>query len=171
MKTLNTEFTYTGATKGPESLMGDGTLHSVQATLRSIVQKVMPNGSSKLTTLGSIGVSTTRDGTLSIDTGKFTKAVASDFGGIASLLAGMSDGSGIMSQISSGVDPYASSGGLLRTKIDDLTARNRRIDSQLSSMQLRLDKYQSNLEVKYSALEQTISGLQSQGNALSSMLG
>jgi flagellar hook-associated protein 2 len=170
MKTLNAEFSYTGATKGGDSLMGDSSLQSLQNTLRGLVSRTASNGDSKLTMLAAIGVSTARDGTLSIDDTKFSKAVNSDYDGIASLLAGQTDRTGLMSQISSGLDPFAGTGGILRTKIDDLSTRNRRINDQIGSMQLRIDKYQDTLKAQYTALEQTISGLQGQSNAMASVL-
>jgi flagellar capping protein FliD len=37
-------------------------------------------------------------------------------------------------------------------------------------MQLRLDKYEESLRRQYAMLEQTIAGLQSQGNSLNSIL-
>jgi flagellar hook-associated protein 2 len=150
--------------------MGDSSLQSLQNTLRGLVSRTTSNGDSKLTMLAAIGVSTARDGTLSIDDTKFSKAVNSDYDGIASLLAGQTDRTGLMSQISTGLDPFASSGGILRTKIDNLSANNRRIDGQIGSMQLRIDKYQDTLQSQYTALEQTISGLQGQSNALTSIL-
>jgi len=171
MKTLNTEFSsVAGVTKGRDSLIGDGTLHSLQSSLRSALSSVTNNGESALTTFGSIGLTAQRDGTLSFDDAKYTKAVNEDFEGIATALAGRSDFAGLMNKIVDAVEPYSKTDGMLRTKIDNLTARNRRIDTQVSSMQLRLDKYEEMLRRQYALLEQTIAGLNSQGNSLNSII-
>jgi flagellar hook-associated protein 2 len=170
MKTLNAEFSYVGVAKGRESLMGDGTLHSLQAALRGALSKVTDNGASSLTTFGSIGISAQRDGTLMLDDAKYGKAVSSDYEGVASALAGRSDLNGLMTMITTAVEPYAATDGTLRTKIDNLGSRNRRIDQQMASMQTRMDKYEESLRRQYAILEQTISGLQSQGNSLNSIL-
>ena len=171
MKTLNTEFSNVpGVTKGRDSLSGDGALRSLQGALRSALATVTDNGDSTLTTFGSIGLVAQRDGTLSLDDAKYTKAVQADYEGIASALAGRTDLSGLMSKIVSTVEPFAATDGTIKNKIDGLASRNRRIDTQLSSMQLRLDKYEESLRRQYAALEQTIAGLQSQGNSLSSIL-
>ncbi len=170
MTTLNGEFAYVGVAKGPSSLNGDGSMLSLQASLRSMIATAVDNGGSALSTLASIGVSTQRDGTLSLDDTKFDEAVASDYDGVASLLAGKVDGQGIMGQLSGSLDQYTRTDGILRSKIDGIAARNRSIDTQLSNMQTRLDQYQEQLERKYTLLEQTIGGLQSQSSALSSIV-
>lgn len=171
MKTLNAEFAYTpGITKDRSSLVGDGTLHSLQAALRGALAEATDNGDSKLTTFGSIGLVAQRDGTLSLDDAKFTKAVTDDYEGIASALAGRADFGGLMTKISDAVDPYAKTDGTLRSKINNLTTRNRDIDRQINSMQTRLDKYEETLRRQYAALEQMISGLNSQGNQLVSIM-
>lgn len=170
MKALNTEFTYSGTARGRDSLAGDGTLHSLQSTLRGLSAETNENGESTLTTLASMGLVTNRDGTLTLDDAKFTKAVGADYEGVASLLAGRTDGSGAMSKIADGLDVFARSDGTLKTKIDNLATRNRSIDKQIDSMQLRLDKYESQLQAKFTLLEQAVSQLQSQSGALSSLI-
>lgn len=171
MKTLNTEFSVvSGVTKGRDSLIGDGTLKSLQATLRGVLGKQVENGESTLTTFGSLGLVAQRDGTLMLDDAKYNKAVTDDYEGIASALAGRTDLSGLMTKISDAIEPFSKTDGALRTKIDNLSARNRRIDQQVASMQLRLDKYEESLRRQYAALEQTMGGLQTQSNALSSIL-
>lgn len=170
MNTLNAEFDYVGVAKGADSLNGDSAMQTLQASLRNMVGKSVDNGGSMLSTLASIGVSSQRDGTLSLDDAKFGSAVSTDYDGVASLLAGKVDGQGVMGQISAGIDPYTATDGILHNRIDGLATRNRDIDKQLADMQTRLDDYQSQLEEKYSTLEQTIGNLKNQGSALTSIL-
>lgn len=171
MKTLNAEFSNVGGvTKGRDSLSADSTMRSLQTQLRSYVSGTTGNGASTITSLGAFGVSVQRDGTLSLDDAKFTKAASSDYEGIATALAGLTDGTGLMSKLADGLDSFTRSDGSLKTKIDNLASRNRRIDTQLASMQTRLDKYEATLRTQYAALESTISSLQSQGSALSGII-
>jgi flagellar hook-associated protein 2 len=170
MKTLNAAFTYTGVTKGADSLAGDSTMKQVQSQLRDLVSKVTSNGDSSLTMLSSIGISTARDGTLTLDDTKYTAAVAKDYEGVASLLAGRTDGTGLMKQISDGLTNYTKADGSLKIKIDNLAQRNRNIDKQITTVQSRIDKYQETLQKQYAALEQTISGLNGQSSSLSNIL-
>ncbi|MET0339370.1 MAG: flagellar filament capping protein FliD [Polyangiales bacterium] len=171
MKNLNSEFASVGSgVKASDSLGNDSTMRSLQATLRGALSNVTSNGSSQVTSLGSMGVTVARDGTLSLDESKFKKVVSSDYEGMATALAGLTNGTGLMSKISSAMDPFARTDGSIKNRIDSLSARSRRIDDQVASMQTRLDKYQTSLEAQYSALESTISRLQSQGTSLSSII-
>lgn len=170
MKTLNAAFTFTGVTKGTDTLAGDTTMKQLQSQLRNMVSRVSSNGDSSLTMLSSIGISSSRDGTLTFDDAKYTKAVAKDYEGVASLLAGRTDGTGLMKQISDGLTSYTKADGSLKVKIDSLAQRNKNIDKTITSMQSRIDKYQETLEKQFTALEQTIGGLNSQSSSLNSIL-
>ncbi|MDB4986033.1 MAG: Flagellar hook-associated protein FliD [Myxococcaceae bacterium] len=171
MKTLNTEFSTTsGLTKASDSLSGDSTMRTLQSALRSLASKTMANGTSALQTFGSIGLVSQRDGSLVLDSTKFNKAVASDYDGVASLLAGRTDGTGLMSSFASGVDQYTKSAGTLDAKIKNYADRSKDFDTQIAAMQRRLTSYTDTLNAQYAALETTMSGLKSQGNALSSIL-
>lgn len=169
MKSLNSEFATTG-TAAASSLRGDSTMRSLQSSLRSALQNVASNGSSKITMLTSMGVNSNRDGTLAFDDAAFKKAAASDYEGVATALAGMTDGTGLMSKINDAIDPFTATGGTIKNRIDALATRSRNIDSQVGSMQTRLDKYETGLQAQYAALEQTISKLQSQGTSLSTVI-
>ncbi len=170
MNTLNAAFTYSGAAKGADTLAGDSTMKALQMNLRGMVGKIVPNGDSSMNMLSQIGISTQRDGTLALDDTKYSAAVAKDYEGVSSLLAGRTDGTGLMQQISDGLTGYTKTGGTLQIKIDNLSKRNKAIDGQIDSMQTRIDKYKENLQNQYAAMEQTISGLQSQGTSLFNIL-
>lgn len=170
MKTLNATFTFTGVAKGADSLVGDTNMRNLQNSLRSLASSVMGNPGSQMTTFATIGVASSRDGTLSIDDTKFSAAVAKDYGGIASLLAGKQDGTGLMSTIFAGVDRYAGAGGTIDTEVQSKSKQSRAYDTQLQSMQLRLDKYTQTLNAQFTALESTMSDLKNQGNSLANIL-
>jgi flagellar hook-associated protein 2 len=170
MTTLNGAFSYSGASKGADTLAGDSTMKQLQSSLRGMVGKLVPNGDSSMQMLSSIGVATNRDGTLTLDDTKYSAAVAKDYEGVASMLTGRTDGTGLMKQISDGLLGYTKTGGTLSTKIDNLTKRNKLIDTQITSMQTRIDKYKENLQKQFTALEETMSNLNSQGSSLSSIL-
>lgn len=170
MKTLNATFTFTGVAKGQDTLVGDSNMRNLQISLRSLASSVVGNAGSQLTTLSSIGVKSGQDGTLSIDDTKFSSAVANDYGGIASLLAGKTDGTGFMSAFSAGVDRYAGAGGTIDSEIQGISKQSKMYDTQLASMQVRLDKYTQTLNDQFTALETTMSNLKNQGNSLSNIL-
>jgi flagellar hook-associated protein 2 len=171
MRTLNTEFSSTGtAKKSDDSLSGDSTLRALQSSMRSFASKIVSNGDSAYTTLASIGVTTARDGQLSVDTTKYNAAVSADYEGVSTLLAGRTDGAGAMATFTAGIERYVSSDGTLSSKIKGYTTQSDDYTKQIAGMQTRLDKYTETLNAQYTALEQTMSELKSQGSSLTAML-
>lgn len=171
MKTLNNEFAnVAGVTKGRESLGGDGTMHTLQSTLRTLATGKNDNGDSTLQTLASIGVTSGRDGTLTLDATKFSAAVDKDYHGVSSLLAGTTDGKGLMNKVTEGLDLYTKADGSLKVKLDSITSRNKRIDTQITNMTKRIDKYEEMLTKQFGDLESTIGGMNSQMSSLQSII-
>ena len=171
MRTLNTEFSAPLAgKKSADSLSGDSTLRELQASMRAYASKIVSNGDSKYTTLASIGLSTARDGTLSLDSTKFNSATSADYEGVATLLAGRTDDTGAMHTFSSGIEKYVRSEGTLANKIKSYATMNTNYTKQIAGMQIRLDKYTQTLNAQYVALEQTMSKLKTQGSSMSAML-
>ncbi|MFM2421467.1 MAG: hypothetical protein RL385_6190, partial [Pseudomonadota bacterium] len=73
-----------GATRAPDSLSGDSSLRTLQNQLRSAVGRDW-SGVSTFGTVGSVGITLGKDGTLSVDSTKLTAAVNKDFEGVAAL--------------------------------------------------------------------------------------
>ncbi len=169
-KVMNAEFTYNGVAKGRESLSGDSTLRGIQSKLSALVTQHLSELDGAYTTFGSIGLSVQRDGSLSLDADKLQKAVAADYEGVTRLLSNDGDELGLMVQIRDALDPISGSDGSLSTRIKNMSDNVHSIDAQIDRTQLRVDKYEDNLRAQYAALEALIGGLNSQGQALTSMV-
>jgi flagellar hook-associated protein 2 len=154
-----------GATRAPDSLSGDSALRTLQNQLRSAVGRDW-SGVSTFGTVGSVGITLGKDGTLSVDSTKLTAAVNKDFEGVAAMFAGASGGAGMMSRLSDLVDSLSGTDGIITTRVNSLTQKNRDIDKTIAGLQTRLDKYQEILSRQFAALEQTSAGITAQGNAL-----
>lgn len=170
MTSMNTEFAFTGTQKAAGSLSGDSSLRSAQTDLRSLVtQSLGELTGDSFASVGAIGISVQRDGTLSVDAAKLTKAVNENYEGVTAALIGNGVSSGLMSQVVDTVDPYTRADGTFTARITNLAARNRDIDTQVSRMQTRLDKYEEQLTRQYSQLESLMGSLQSQSASLSAI--
>jgi flagellar hook-associated protein 2 len=167
MKVMNTEFSYSGTQKGAGSLTGDSTLRGAQTQLRGLMTQDLSGITSSFSSLGSMGISTQRDGTISVDAEKLKAAINKDYEGVATAIGGAN---GLMSQVVDSVDPYVRSDGAMSSRITNLATRNRDIDSQVSRMQTRLDKYEEQLQRQFAQLESLMSSLQSQGASLSTII-
>jgi len=76
---------YDPETKKAGALQGDPTAQSMQAQLRRLLSGQITGLSGSLTNLGQVGISFGKDGTLSLDDSKLSKAIDSNFADIAGL--------------------------------------------------------------------------------------
>lgn len=173
MTTVNGEFAYTGVARVGDSLSGDGTLRNLQSALRSKAIGAVDGLSSQYTTLASIGVRANSDGTLKVDKDALVAAANKAPQDVAALFVGNPDASidGLMKGFSTVVDQYTdASSGLLSLSIKNLAKRVTDADDQISALQRRIDKYQTQLQAQFAAMETLISGLQTQGSSMLAVL-
>jgi flagellar hook-associated protein 2 len=170
MTTMNTEFASAGGQKAAGTLSGDSTLRSAQSDLRSLMTQSLAALNSAFPSVGAMGISVSRDGTLSVDSEKLKTAVNKDYESVTSVLSGLGAEQGLMAQLVAKLDPYVRADGAITNRINNLATRNRDIDTQVSRQQVRLDKYEEQLQRQFASLESLMSGLQSQGSALTSII-
>lgn len=112
-----------------------------------------------------IGLSLDRYGKMVFDSSKLGDAIEQDYQSVLELFtreAGEGD-VGIASAIKSTVDSInASSNGLLRFRKDAIDSEIKRLDSRIERDERSISIYEQTLNRKFSAMEQTISRLQSQ---------
>jgi flagellar hook-associated protein 2 len=154
--------------KAQNPLFGDSTLRSLRSSLRSIAGSTFTTGSSAISMLAQVGITSDRDGKLTLDKSKFSTALATDETAVRTLFTDATNG--IATRLQTKVDSYTDSqDGLIKSRRDgyDSTIKNtqRRIDQATT----RLDRYQLQLQDRYARLETLLGKLQSQGNALSSI--
>lgn len=76
---------YDATTKQAGLLIGDAALRNMHADLRRVLGSALGTPSGNLSSLGQVGVSFQRDGTLAIDSTKLNNAINSNFGDLAGL--------------------------------------------------------------------------------------
>ena len=146
-----------GATKaGNSELASDSTLRGLTSRLSSVLQTV--SGSGKYNTLGSVGLSLQRDGTLKLDQTKLTAAVSADAGAVTTLFSGTSSGdTGAMGALNSAIKAYNQSGtGLLTQHQTDMQNRVKNMTNSVNREQDRLDRYQALLQKQFSAMDTSV---------------
>lgn len=87
---------YDAANKKAAILQGDATVRSLQTQLRSMLGTAVTGVPGNLTTLGTIGVSFQKDGTLAVDQAKLNTALTNNFTEIGSLFASVGQSSDSM---------------------------------------------------------------------------
>lgn len=165
---------YGGVKTSNAELMGDWTLRSALDRLATSVGSVVPGTTGKFTTLGSIGVSSTKDGTLAIDSTKLNQVLQSNPQSVAALFVedAQSGTTGAMKGLLTTVDALATnSNSVLSTKSDSLAALLKRLGQDEDAMNRHLTDYEATLRKQFTALESLMSSITSNGNALISALG
>jgi flagellar hook-associated protein 2 len=89
--TLKQLTAYDPDSKQAGPLIGDPTVNSIQAGMRSLLSNVVTGANGNVKTLSDIGVTFQRDGSLQVDSSKLQTAINNNFSGIGSLFAAMGE--------------------------------------------------------------------------------
>jgi flagellar hook-associated protein 2 len=150
-----------------ELLAGNSALRSVTSQMSSTVRTSIDSGNSAYSTLYSLGISTTSDGTLSLDSTKLDKAVSSSPEAVTKIFAGTSSTSGVMDFMSNLVKSFTdSSKGILTNQSNTLKANATRLNDRIADATDRLSRYRTLLEKQFSNMDSIVSA----SNATSSYL-
>ena len=145
-----------GSTPASNSVLAsDSTLRGMTNRLSDTLQTV--SGTGNYTTLGSVGLSLQKDGTLSLDSSKLEAALSADPASVTKLFAGDSTTTGVMTTLSKAITTYSQTGtGLLTQHTSDLQARVTDYTDNISTAQDRLDAYQALLQKEFTQMDTTV---------------
>lgn len=146
----------------------DPMLRQVRSGLRTALSEVY--GSQQLQYLSQVGVEFTRTGTMSLNTTAFRSAVSGGAAAIQRVLAGTDTEPGVFDAVSSVVQRFTESTGLISQAQQQLNRQISGIDQQIADMQRRLDLQRAMLVREYAAADVAMSRLRSQGGALTQFL-
>ncbi|WP_337063066.1 flagellar filament capping protein FliD [Kineococcus sp. G2] len=160
-----------GTVTGAGALRGDTTLRQLQSQVVSAVTYALAGGASA----GSMGIQSTKEGTLTFDRTKFLEAYADDPDGVREKLAPTSvdptsGGEGVVERLLKVAEGASSSSGSLtkaaKGRDDAVKELNDRIAEWDDRLELKRERYQK----YYSRLETMLGSLQSQSSWLSGQL-
>ena len=151
-------------------LRGDASINSIKRGLQSILGSPV-HTSGSLSVLSQLGITTQKNGTLRQDNTDLDKALADNYEAIVTLLSGEGDVDGVMKNfnyylldITNGID------GFYANKKANYDRVIRRLDDNIRSMEPRMEKKESMLRARFTAMEQLVSGLNSQGDFLTQQM-
>lgn len=172
MEDINSEFVFGGNAVVGTSLSGDAMLRGLQSRLRTQAGAVLGGFTDPYNRLSGIGVELKSDGTLELDSEAFASALASNGEDVSRMLVGDATEQGLMSRFEDLTELYTKSGdGFIAQKIDSMDDQSRSIDNQIDRMEERIQGFELNLRRQFTAMEQLVSSLTSQGNQMLSILG
>jgi flagellar hook-associated protein 2 len=149
-------------------LQGDNSLLSLESQLRSVFNTTPTGLTTSLQYLSELGIKTTSNGDLSVDTTTLDTQLASDYQGVAELLA--NNDQGYIYRLDSAASTLLDNNGLIDTRTTSLNSQVSSIEDQKLNVQYRLDQIEKRLRSQFSALDSLMSNLNATGNYLTQQL-
>lgn len=150
------------------NLNGDNTLLSVESQLRGILNSPPSGLGTSLKYLSEIGIKTERDGSLSLDTTELSDALSSDFSGVAELFS--NDNQGYAFRMEALAKSMTTYDGLIDAREDGLNSTIKSLEKQEEQWNYRLELTQQRYLSQFTALDSTLTQMQSTSSYLSQQL-
>jgi flagellar hook-associated protein 2 len=167
--TTNTDSTTTDSTEEDilsDYLRGDSTVSSIKRSLQSILTDAVNSSGSKHI-LSDIGISTNKDGTLTLSSSKLDTALANGMDDMVKLLAGEDTVDGVMKKFNNYlVDLTSTTAGMYADKKDRYKTRVERLDAQIAQKETMMEKIEKTMRARFNAMELLVSNLNSQSSYL-----
>lgn len=166
---VTTQNTVDGEGKASNPLFGDSTLGSIRTSLRAVMGAVFEGSSNEAYQMMSqVGITSDRQGKLTLNKGKLEEALADDEGAVAALFTDATEG--LATRLEAQIEVYTDSvDGLIKTRQEGFDRVIKQTTSRIDQANRRLTQYQKQLEAKYANLETLLGKLQSQGSSLTSI--
>ena len=154
---INSQFNVASDGSGGGPLEADNSLRDVQNQLLGALSYSI-SGNSGIVNLASIGVNFNNDGTLSVDGGKLSSALSSNFSAVQNLLQNTTTGfSQNLSTVLSNINGPGN--GILTLDAQSISSTSQGITSQVADLQAALAVQQRNLTNVYSQVNTTLQEL------------
>jgi flagellar hook-associated protein 2 len=148
-------------------LLGDVTLRAVEYALRNELSNTVSGVSGSFNSLSSIGITTQRDGSVKLDSAVLDKAIDDNFNDIGQLFA---SSDGVANRFDSLMSAYASSSGIINTRIEGINTSIDEIGNQREVLARRLAKLEARYFSQFSAMDLMVSQLQATSTYLTGAL-
>ena len=156
---------YDAVTREAQILSGESTARGIEQRLRSIITSRVSGLPEDLRILAQIGITTSNDGTLSIDEAKLDDKLSSNLDGVADLFT--STHNGIAKQVYDYVTRVTSTvDGAVTLRKEGLQKIIDRLDKNIERVEERLSRLEEDLMRRYAELERMLAGLNIQGDFL-----
>jgi flagellar hook-associated protein 2 len=164
-----------GTSKAQNSvLQSDTAIRTTLDRLSQILGSVVAGTSGRYTTLSSVGLSSTKDGTLQLDSTKLQSALAKDPSSVARLFnTDTSTGAtGAMGLLTSAIDTLTKgNSSVLAGRKAALDAHATKLGDDADALSRRINLYQQQLQDQFTALETTMGAIKAQNSAFAGLTG
>jgi flagellar hook-associated protein 2 len=149
---------------------GDSAINGTKRQLQDLLSTQV-NTSGDFSVLSQLGISTQRDGSLSLDEAKLNDAVTNNFDDVVSLLAGEGSEPGVMKHFNSALlDITGVSSGIYADKKDSYEDTLKSINSQIDRMEMLAAKREETMRAQFSSLELLVAEMNAQSDYITQQM-
>lgn len=152
----------TSNTGGP--MVGSPILAGVQSQIRSALNSIVNTGSSTYNTLASIGITSNRDGTLSLDTTALSNVLSTNFSAVSQLF---SSTGGVAASLNTQLTNALGTNGFVTLAGQSLTKQSNTLTQQSSTLKTQMASLAASLTTQFTSLNTLLSQLQTTSAYLS----
>lgn len=154
------------------AMTGDSLPRNLIQSMRDQLTNVPGDaGGNQLAVLAQLGITTDqKTGTLSIDSAKYTKAMATQgmSGQVQALFSGTTATNGLLSRMDNAIKPYYQTGGILDQRTNILNSTQKDLTNQQSALDLRVTNLTSTLTAKYNAMDLLVGQMKATASSITS---
>jgi flagellar hook-associated protein 2 len=172
-KSLKDISSYDATAKKGAALYGDSAINSLRREIRSIIIGTLGvDATTSYNRLSQVGVSFKSDGTLSLDNTTLNTAISANFNKVAKLFSGTGVSTdslglhGFAYQLNTVLTTATGIDGSITNRKSSLQSDIRRLQARAEQEQLRLADLQQMYQKQYTALDRTVSSLNSMASYL-----
>jgi flagellar hook-associated protein 2 len=158
---------YDPETKKAGPLLGDAMLRGIESDLRGKLTNVVSGLTGNYQSLASVGVTTQKDGSLSLDSAKLNAALAADFDGVAQLFGSEN---GVARRLASSLDAALATDAQINTRTRTLNAKSISLQKEQASLEARMAEVAKRYNAQFNALDSLLANLSSQSAFLTQQL-
>ncbi len=150
-------------TSAPGILIGDATLRQVSSQIRMLFSTPVSSVTGSFNSLSSIGITTTQDGKLELDSDLLDDAISSDFDQFDELF---SSDEGFATKLRDLVTDYTNSSGIISSRVTSLNSQLDRIADDRLNLNMKIESLQLRLTNQFATMDALVAQFNSTQNFL-----
>jgi flagellar hook-associated protein 2 len=158
---------YNPDTQKAGALQGDSLPRSIQSQLRGVISSAFSTSDGNLS-LASIGITTTRSGTLEIDDDILTAALKSNVTGIKEMFT--AEDTGVAAKLDGYLDSYVGTGSIIDSRDSSLDGNLERLSDQREVFARKMAAFEARLFKQYNYMDLIVGQLSTQSSDIQSRL-
>jgi flagellar hook-associated protein 2 len=166
-KQVATLRSYNADTKASGPMLGDAMLLNIEGQLRRIISSPVTGATPPYTTLANLGITSSLDGTLSVDATKLQTALTTNSASVSSVFGSTN---GVATKLSAFIDLHLSSSGDITARNDGIAAQRKDLTKAQEALNARMAVIQARYQKQFNALDSLLTKMQSTSSYLTQQL-